>query len=69
MEHCFIGLLWGISFLNANTGFITGKNGTILKTVNAGLNWTIINSSTTVQLWGINFINDMTGFMAENFRA
>ena len=35
-----IGILTDITFSSANTGYITGNKGTLLKTTNAGLNWT-----------------------------
>ncbi|MDB5228155.1 MAG: hypothetical protein JWN78_2348 [Bacteroidota bacterium] len=35
-----VGILTDITFSSANTGYITGNKGTVLKTTNAGLNWT-----------------------------
>jgi len=35
-----------IKFLNSNTGFACGGNNKLLKTTNAGENWTITNPST-----------------------
>ena len=35
-----IGILTDIAFSSANIGYITGNKGTVLKTINAGLNWT-----------------------------
>ena len=42
----------------------SGSNGTIMRTSNAGLNWTLINSGTTTGLNSIYFINSSTGFIA-----
>ncbi|KXK48193.1 MAG: glycosyl hydrolase, partial [Chlorobi bacterium OLB5] len=34
-----------ISFVNANTGYVIGTNSSIIKTVNGGINWNLINFS------------------------
>jgi len=39
-----------IDFINAETGFVCGDNGLILKTTNKGINWTNINSNTSQKL-------------------
>lgn len=36
-------LLTGLKFVNALTGFAVGHDSTLLKTVDGGLNWTIVN--------------------------
>ena len=54
--------LYGVSFINFNTGFVCGANGTILKTINAGLNWVQLNSSVTYQLNDICFSDNNTWF-------
>lgn len=39
-----------IIFCNHTTGFAVGNNGTILRTIDAGINWTPMNSGITVNL-------------------
>jgi photosystem II stability/assembly factor-like uncharacterized protein len=54
--------LYSVYFIDANTGFAAGDTGVILRTVNGGSNWTIINSGTNKRLNQIMFINSTTGF-------
>lgn len=53
--------LYSIEFVNENTSYISGDNGTLLKTTNGGSNWQI-----NIGLPGtdIAFVNDSTGFSA-----
>ncbi len=50
-------------FFNANTGFVVGEFGTILKTTDAGKSWTIVESKTTENLQKVAFIDDKNGFI------
>jgi photosystem II stability/assembly factor-like uncharacterized protein len=50
-----------IQFINENTGYAVGSQN-ICKTTNAGLNWTVQN--TTVDCYYVQFINDQTGWVA-----
>jgi photosystem II stability/assembly factor-like uncharacterized protein len=51
-----------VCFVNDNIGYSVGNFGTVLKTIDGGLNWTILNSNTTKKLNGVYFINDSYGF-------
>ena len=51
-----------VDFINENTGWIVGANGTILKTVNAGDTWTAQKSQTTAAIYHVNFRNDNLGW-------
>ncbi|MBX7044741.1 MAG: T9SS type A sorting domain-containing protein [Ignavibacteria bacterium] len=48
-----------IFFLNANTGYVTGDSAIILKTTNAGLNWTKIFQSVNNSFVDIMFFDSM----------
>src|SRR5438876_2015803 len=50
-----------IYFIDAANGFICGASSTILRTTNAGTNWSAEPNTTGVNLWGITFINSTTG--------
>lgn len=52
-----------IKFVDNNIGFAVGDNGTILKTVNGGLNWITLNSGIKNGLINIKFINSETGYI------
>lgn len=57
---------WKISFINRLTGFVSVESlnrAVILKTTNAGLNWTDRVFTTTRDLEGIGFINENTGWV------
>ncbi|MFA5806512.1 MAG: protein kinase [Melioribacteraceae bacterium] len=51
-----------IKFLNNNTGFITGNKGLILKTINGGLNWYKVKTSTKEIIFDLSFFNSKKGF-------
>jgi photosystem II stability/assembly factor-like uncharacterized protein len=55
--------LWGVSFVDANTGYVCGDSGTILKTTNGGTTWTPLNSGTKHQFAEIYFFDANTGFV------
>ena len=55
--------LSSIYFIDSNIGFTCGANGTILKTVNGGEDWTAQNSGTTLPLGYVQFANADTGFV------
>jgi photosystem II stability/assembly factor-like uncharacterized protein len=50
-----------IYFTDANTGYAVGKEGTILKTSDGGLNWTVQSSGTDSVLNAIYFPTALTG--------
>jgi len=52
-----------IHFVNDSVGFIIGDNGTLLKTVNSGLNWETITTNISENLTTITFANDQIGYI------
>jgi photosystem II stability/assembly factor-like uncharacterized protein len=53
-----------VHFVNANTGYIVGHSGTILKTTNGGQNWVKLNfSQQFATVIGCYFINENTGWI------
>ncbi len=56
--------LGSLYFVNDTLGFAAGYWGTIVKTTNAGVNWTQLNSGTTsILFFDIDFIDENTGFV------
>ncbi|MDH3268778.1 MAG: YCF48-related protein, partial [Ignavibacteria bacterium] len=55
--------LWSTFFIDDNTGWIVGSNGFIIKTTNAGLDWTQQTSGTTLTLMSVQFINQTSGWI------
>ncbi len=55
--------LCSIFFVDDNTGWIAGSDGFIKKTTNAGLDWVIQNSGTTLTLKSVQFINPNIGWI------
>jgi len=54
-----------IYFVDADTGYISGNEGTILKTKNGGANWIPINSGSSQHLNSVYFLRDANiGFIA-----
>jgi len=49
--------LYCVKFLNSNTGFAVGYNGSIARTLDGGSNWSLLSSITTRELHGIDFLN------------
>ncbi len=54
--------LLSIDMLNTMSGWISGRQGTILSTTNGGTLWNAEASGTTSALWQIDFVNDTTGW-------
>jgi hypothetical protein len=50
-------------FFNGNAGWISGANGTLLKSTNKGLNWILVNSGISNELNSIYFKDFFTGFV------
>ena len=51
-----------VCFVNANTGFVCGDGGSLYKTVNGGLNWSISNSGITNEnLNAVSFSDENNG--------
>jgi photosystem II stability/assembly factor-like uncharacterized protein len=56
--------LTSVEFPSANTGYVSGLPGKILKTTNAGGNWISQQVNPTDTLDNLFFLNDNTGYMA-----
>ncbi len=52
-----------ITFPAADTGFVAGENGTLLRTYNGGQSWTTLSSGTSKHLTDVFFLNTQTGFV------
>ncbi|HYR56344.1 MAG TPA: YCF48-related protein [Myxococcaceae bacterium] len=53
--------LYGVSFVNANTGTAVGGSGTILRTMDGGTTWTSQRSVTQYYLMAVSFVDANTG--------
>lgn len=53
--------LYGVDFINQQTGFAGGACGLIMKTTNSGLTWELKNTPTVNLINAVVFINDNTG--------
>ena len=51
------------SFINDNTGWIVGLNGTILKTTNGGVNWNILQNGSTEEYVSVCFKDINNGWL------
>jgi photosystem II stability/assembly factor-like uncharacterized protein len=56
--------MWCIS---ADTVYIGGNNGLIIKTVNGGQNWVTLQTNDSIQFWGLQFVNSYTGYAAGSY--
>jgi photosystem II stability/assembly factor-like uncharacterized protein len=54
--------LYDLYFVNQDTGYICGRDGYIMKSVNGGINWVTQNTPTTNYLWSIFFASTDTGY-------
>jgi photosystem II stability/assembly factor-like uncharacterized protein len=54
--------LYDVIFINHNTGWITGRYGSILKTTDGGDNWNLSYVNQDFYLYANYFINENTGF-------
>jgi len=52
-----------LSFININTGWCIGENGTIIKTTNGGANWDSLNVGSTQNLRSVKFFDENTGWV------
>jgi photosystem II stability/assembly factor-like uncharacterized protein len=53
-----------VHFADANSGWVTGENGTILRTTNGGADWTVLSSGTTQTLNAVFAVDDDSVFAA-----
>lgn len=58
----FIGALYGMDFVSADTGYMVGEAGTILKSIDAGNTWAKQVSPATEELRSVQFQNPFLGF-------
>lgn len=58
-----VSSLNGIWMYNENIGWVVGESGTILKTVDSGINWTSIETPVNVNFNRIKFYNLYTGYI------
>jgi photosystem II stability/assembly factor-like uncharacterized protein len=55
--------LYDLEFVSADTGWVVGQGGTILKTTDGGTNWIQQNSNTTKNLYSVSFIDHQNGWV------
>jgi len=53
-------------FVTADTGYAVGADGLLMKTTDAGLSWTVIETGESLDLKGLFFLDADTGFMVGN---
>lgn len=58
--------LHDIYFVNENTGYCVGANGTILKTTNGGDVWTSLSSDITTNIDFVYFVNENRGWISSS---
>jgi photosystem II stability/assembly factor-like uncharacterized protein len=60
------GILYGVYFINANTGYACGGSGSIIKTTNGGANWNLLSSPVTSNFYlrGAYFFDTNSGFIS-----
>lgn len=58
--------LWEVDFIDANTGWAVGDNGTILTTADGGDTWNAQNSGTNQALYDVDFVDASNGWIAGN---
>lgn len=54
--------LHDVQFIDSQTGWVVGENGTILKTTNGGTSWSSQTSGLSQDLYAVFFINASTGW-------
>ena len=59
--------IYCIRFVNVQTGYAACEAGTVLKTTNGGLNWSIKMLNNSSNLYAVHFINANTGMVAGEF--
>jgi photosystem II stability/assembly factor-like uncharacterized protein len=61
----FSNTIRAVFFINSQTGWFVGDNGTIKKSINGGLNWGTQTSGADAHQTGICFVNSTTGYICE----
>lgn len=59
--------IFGGYFFNSQIGILIGGNGTVLRTINGGVDWSVQQISNQ-ELWDIKFINNDVGFIISKGR-
>jgi photosystem II stability/assembly factor-like uncharacterized protein len=59
--------LHGVAFADEKIGVAVGDEGTIIRTTNGGVTWSVVNSDVIYNLYGIHFINESTGIIVGRF--
>lgn len=54
--------LFDVSFISTSRGFISGENGYIARTVDAGATWVDLNTGTDQDLFSIHFVSENEGW-------
>jgi len=58
-----LGWVYGITFLNSNTGYISEGNGAVMKSTNAGNSWFVQPTGCIQTMRGISFVDVNTGYV------
>jgi photosystem II stability/assembly factor-like uncharacterized protein len=58
--------MYGLYFVNTDTGYAAGDNGSVLKTTNGGSSWSSLTTGVSDFLFNIYFVDDTTGFACGN---
>jgi photosystem II stability/assembly factor-like uncharacterized protein len=53
---------WQVDFINATTGLVCGYGGMILRTTNAGTNWTVSTTPNTSNIYEVVMVSTDTGY-------
>ena len=55
--------LWGVQMVNDTLGWICGNYQTLLKTTDAGLSWSLVNTGLNQHYWSLDFLNENYGMV------
>ena len=55
--------LYCLDFVDASTGYAAGAGGTVIKTTNGGLTWTLVRSGDSLEFRGISFVSATVGYV------
>ncbi len=58
--------MYALYFVNTDTGYAAGENGSVLKTTNGGSSWSSLTTGISDLLFNIYFVDDTTGFACGN---
>ncbi len=54
--------LFGADFISSNTGWAVGDSGTVVKTTNAGVTWTVLKDGSAETFEAVDFIDSLNGW-------